>query len=289
MSPHEHMILTDRYGQLPRFLQELHRMLALGIKVLRKWEGAVWDHEKTSVVELRTQQAVVEKLAYVMANPVAAGLVRRAVHWPGITTQPDQLGRAAWTAARPKFYFDEENTAWPTTATLHLTMPPRLDITDATLRAAVAAELEQLESAAHQEVRARGWRVVGRKKLASLSPYDRASSWEPLRGCNPAFAVGRGQRRRPDPGWRSAGGALAGAVCSDAKPLKTLPRQGGILRAAVHRSISKCWSRRFLPAIRSTPRLGGPVLFTRLDRCRWGALGDRLHRGRERVPQRLSL
>jgi len=87
MSTHEHIICTDTLGRLPRFLQELHRMIALSVKVLRKWEGAVWDYEKTSVVELRTPQALVEKLAYVMANPVAAGLVHHAADWPGIKTR----------------------------------------------------------------------------------------------------------------------------------------------------------------------------------------------------------
>src|SRR4051812_19453191 len=48
LSTHEHLVLTDLLGQLPCFLQELHRAMALGVKVLRKWEGAVWDHEKTS-------------------------------------------------------------------------------------------------------------------------------------------------------------------------------------------------------------------------------------------------
>jgi putative transposase len=105
MSTHEHLVVTDVQGQLPRFLQELHRVLALGIKILRKWEGAVWDHEKTSVVDLRTPAAIIEKIAYVMANPVAAGLVRRASQWPGITVQPQQLGRWRWSAARPDYYF----------------------------------------------------------------------------------------------------------------------------------------------------------------------------------------
>src|SRR5262245_29792556 len=65
MSTHEHLVLTDVRGQLPRFLQEFHRLVALGVKLLRKWDGAVWDHEKTSVVELRTTQAVIEAIAYV--------------------------------------------------------------------------------------------------------------------------------------------------------------------------------------------------------------------------------
>ena len=194
MSTHEHIILTDVHGRLPRFIQELHRMVALGVKVLRKWEGAVWDHEKTSVVELRTPQAVVEKLAYVMANPVVAGLVPRPCEWPGVSTRPTDLGRARWTASRPEFYFDQDNVMWPTEAELHLTLPPRLDMTDASLREAVTNELTEIERAAHAELKAKGWHFLGAKRVTSLSPYERATSWEPLRGRNPAFAVGRGQR-----------------------------------------------------------------------------------------------
>jgi putative transposase len=51
MSTHEHLVLTDTQGILPRFLCEFHRVIALGVQALRDWEGAVWDHEKTSVVE----------------------------------------------------------------------------------------------------------------------------------------------------------------------------------------------------------------------------------------------
>jgi hypothetical protein len=193
MSTHEHLIVTDTAGQLPRFLQEFHRLLALGIKVLRKWEGAVWDHEKTSVVELLTGQAVIEKLAYVMANPVAAGLVHTASQWPGITTSPEQLGRGRWTAMRPDFYFDGDNPAWPQVAALSLTTPA-CDTHEPELRVMVAKELEHAEREARAGVSAKGWKVIGRDRVTRLCPYDRARSWEPLRSRNPTFAVGRGQR-----------------------------------------------------------------------------------------------
>jgi hypothetical protein len=32
------------------------------------------------------------------------------------------------------------------------------------------------------------------KQISKLSPFDRATTWEPLRDRNPQFAVGRGQR-----------------------------------------------------------------------------------------------
>jgi putative transposase len=194
MSTHEHIVLTDPHGRLPRFLQELHRLLALGVKVLRKWEGAVWDHEKTSVVELCTPAAVVETLAYLMANPVAAGLVERASQWPGVKTLPRDLGQAEWRATRPNAFFNENNPEWPSVATLKLAAPPRVSMTCAELRTAVAVELEDKERSARAEIVKKGWRFVGAHKLRSLSPSARARSWEPLKGRNPTLAVGRSNK-----------------------------------------------------------------------------------------------
>jgi putative transposase len=193
MSSHEHLVVTDTRGTLPRFLHDLHRTLALGIKVLRKWEGAVWDHEKTSVVELRTEQAVLEKIAYCIANPVAAGLVRSADQWPGVTTAAAQLGCAVWTAERPEFYLDQDSPQWPATLQLALQMP-HLMMTDGEARAIVQAEVQHLELEARETLKAKGWRVLGAANIVARSPYDRATSWEPLRSRNPTFAVGRDQR-----------------------------------------------------------------------------------------------
>jgi hypothetical protein len=164
------------------------------VKVLRKWEGAVWDHERPSVVELRTPEAVLEKLAYVMANPVAAGLVRYVADWPGITTSPKQLGAACLQAKRPDFYFDAENSLWPAEVSLDLTMPALPGMSDAQIRDAVAALVLDAERQARADVRARGDSHMGAKRIRKASPYDRAKSWEPLRGRNPHFAVGRGQK-----------------------------------------------------------------------------------------------
>jgi len=195
MSTHEHLVVTDVRGCLPRFLAELHRTVALCVKVLRKWEGEVWDGAKTSVVELRTSAAVIEKLAYSAANPVVAGLVHHAQHWPGVTTLPKDLGQARWVARRPAFYLDEANPAWPETATLELSRPPLSQVTEEHVRIAVEDELRRLETEAHNEVRAKGWAVAGARHLLLLSPFKRAKGREPLRALNPTFAVGRGQRK----------------------------------------------------------------------------------------------
>lgn len=197
MSTHEHLIVTDTKGRFPLFLRELHRLVSLGTKVLRKWEGPTWDHEQTSVVRLLTEQAMIEKLAYVMANPVQAGLVRHARDWPGITVLPPELGRRRWKLNRPGVYFRAENPQWPETVELSLTLPPALAklYRAEDVRHAVAAELERQERIAHKEIRRRKWRFLGPDRVRRLSPYRRATSFELLRDRNPTFAVGRGQKK----------------------------------------------------------------------------------------------
>ena len=197
MSTHEHLVITDPKRCYPDFLRDLHRLIALGAKVLRKWEGPVWDHEKSSVVRLLTEQAMVEKLAYVMANPVKAGLVAQARDWPGVTVLPHELGRRTLVIERPRVFFRADNAKWPDTVELTLALPPLL--AEAYLaeevREAVADELERQEREARAEVKARGWRILGAARVRRLSPYRRATSFELLRDRNPTFAVGRGQRK----------------------------------------------------------------------------------------------
>lgn len=197
MSTHEHLVVTDTRGRLPDFLRRLHRLLALGTKVLRRWEGAVWDHQRPSVVRLVTERAVIEKIGYVLCNPVKAGLVHQARQWPGLTVLPQELGRRKWTVKRPRGYFDPDNPDWPDDVTLSLAMPPSLMglYDDDEVRSAVAHELRHQESLARSEVRRRGWRVLGAERIRRMSPYRRAKSFEPLRQRNPTFAVGRGQHR----------------------------------------------------------------------------------------------
>ncbi|WP_434048740.1 MULTISPECIES: transposase [Sorangium] len=205
MSSHLHLVVTDPNGVLPRFLQFFHRIVALGTKVLRTWEGPVWDHDATSVVRLLTHAAVVEKIAYVLANPVAAGLVRHAHEWPGAKVDVGEIGRGELRATRPSAYFDPENPRWPEQATLPLALPPAIEQDSADgFRGAVAAELARHEAQAHAEVARQGLRFLGTEEASKVSPYERATSFEALRDRNPTFAVGRGQGGA----WRIAATAV---------------------------------------------------------------------------------
>ena len=203
MSTHLHLVVTDERGVLPSFLGFFHRMVALGTKVLRAWEGPVWDNEPTSMVLLTTRQAVVEKIAYTLANPVAAGLVRHASEWPGAKVLVDELGGGVLRAARPEVYLDPTNPLWPEEATLEVSLPPAFAVDEVEdFRREVAAELARAEAKAHAERAREG--VLGADRAGSVSPYERATSFEPVRALNPTFAVGRGSADA----WRRAAAAV---------------------------------------------------------------------------------
>ena len=205
MSTHLHLVVTDVKGVLPRFLQFFHRLVALGTKVLRGWEGPVWDHEATSAVRLLTRAAMVEKIAYVLANPVAAGLVRRAHEWPGATVHVGELGRGVLRATRPHVYLDAANPEWTEEATLPLTLPPVVEQEGVeSFCREVAAELERQEAEAQAQVAQQGLPFLGAERAREVSPHDRATSFEALRERNPTFAVGRKQ----GDAWKRAAAAV---------------------------------------------------------------------------------
>jgi hypothetical protein len=196
MSTHEHLVVTDTKGNMPAFTAQLHRLIALGTKVLRKWEGAVWNDARPSIVHLLNVQAVIEKCGYVMANPVAALAVEYAKQWPGVGFGAQDIGRRVVSVKRPDLYFDADNPQWPAEAELVLTLPPSLRerYGDDQARALLADEQHRQEQQAREEAKRRGLKFLGALKVQLGSPYRRATGYEPLVDRNPTFAIGRGNR-----------------------------------------------------------------------------------------------
>ncbi len=203
LSTHIHLVVTDPKGRLPLFLALFHRLVALGTKILRSWDGPVWDHEASSVVELLTPEAIIEKIAYTLANPVAAALVRHAHEWPGAKTHVEDLGKQYLHAERPHVYFDQTNPEWVSEANLRISLPPAIAENEAdAFRAKVTEELAKQESAARESIS--GSAVLGAERAKMVSPSYRATSSEPMRKRNPTFAVGSGNAK----GWFEAARAV---------------------------------------------------------------------------------
>ena len=78
MSTHCHEVITDVRGEYPDFLETLHRNLALCTKAYRGWPEEVFNKRSTGVHALLTPEAMMESIAYLIANPAEAGALSRA-------------------------------------------------------------------------------------------------------------------------------------------------------------------------------------------------------------------
>ena len=106
---------------------------------------------------------MVEKLAYVMANPVKAGLVAHARDWTGLTVLPHELGRRTLGVERPPVFFRADNSKWPDTVELTLTLPPAF----AEAYRAEEVRKNANEELARQERQARAEVIATRGRLFS--------------------------------------------------------------------------------------------------------------------------
>ncbi|WP_437736786.1 hypothetical protein [Sorangium sp. So ce1335] len=106
----------------------------------------------------------------------------------------DEIGSGTLRAERPGTYFNPKNPQWPESAALPISLPPSVQTSDADeFRREVARILKQHEDQARANARRKKRDFLGAARAREVSPYERATSIEPLRELNPTFAVGRGR------------------------------------------------------------------------------------------------
>jgi putative transposase len=190
MSNHYHLVLTDPYARLPACLQFLDALVARAIDaLLGRKDDYFWGRGSFSAVELAGPEAIVDKAAYTLANPVAAGLVRSPNRWPGLWSSPNSVGGEELRVDRPAFFFDP-NGSLPATVLLRISTPPGF--------ASAEAFREQLGAALAAQVAAAVKKVgnfLGAARVLAQKPTARPGSVEPLGKLNPRVAA-RDERSR---------------------------------------------------------------------------------------------
>lgn len=191
MSTHSHEVITDVRGELSLFLQTFHRNFARCIKAIRGWPGEVFDKRSTGAHELLTPEAMIDALAYLIANPVEAMAVRYAKDWPGAQTQPGDIGVRVVKVQRPECYFDPDNPEWPDFVELHLQMPTALqcDYGMPLAQQRIAENVRERERRALHESKRTGIPFVGPRRVLRQMHTKRARSYEEFGSLNPQFAA----------------------------------------------------------------------------------------------------
>jgi REP element-mobilizing transposase RayT len=186
LSNHVHLVLTDPDARLPDFHRDLDALIARAVNCsLGRWEG-FWDRDSYSAVLLEGTQSILEKVVYVLANPVAAGLVRRGSEWPGLWSGPRLLRGAPQTYERPTGFFRADGPM-PPVAGLQLHPPPGFE----DVGAFVELVLEQLriaEDGSATKLEAEGRSFLGVARVLAQKPTGRPTPGEPRRGLDPRVA-----------------------------------------------------------------------------------------------------
>ncbi len=188
LSNHCHLIVTDLDGRLPAFMQYLDSLVARAVNAsLGRFEGFWATDGSYSAVEPLDPADIVAKTAYVLANPVAAGLVRRSAEWPGLWTAPEQIGVAKLTARRPKVFFDPKSYM-PEARTLELTVPPGFASAEE-FRTLVSDALRGLEAQHQREAASEGRRFLGAARVLAQNAFARPPAGEPRFELKPRIAA----------------------------------------------------------------------------------------------------
>lgn len=204
MSNHHHMVVTDVHGVLPTFLGEFHRTACKALNASQGQWGVLWSVGGLDRVQLMRDEDVLRKIAYVVANPVAEGLVELPSEWPGVLLWGEQRR----VVQRPDDYFDALGDS-PDHLELVVTKP---GVVMAEWERRLEAEVAELVAAGHRSVQASGKPFLGRAGVLAASFVERAKSYEQRRGIVPRVAaICRDARiealrwyRRFEAGYRSA-------------------------------------------------------------------------------------
>ena len=191
LSNHYHLIVSDPHGLLPKFCHLLNSLLARVLNAYLGRSETFWAPGSYSAVALETPEDFYEKAGYLLANPVAAGLVERAVDWPGFITPPSWLlGKSSSRlhVRRPKFFFGER-TDLPKDVEIEFKIPEMLGgVSPQEAVSRIEQQRARLEDAAHRKLASEGRSFLGRRAVLAQKPEERAKSEEPRFQISPTIA-----------------------------------------------------------------------------------------------------
>jgi REP element-mobilizing transposase RayT len=186
LSNHVHLVVTDPKARLPAFMQYLDSLVARAMnESLGRFED-FWSGNGYSAVEPLAPGDVVARVAYVLANPVAAGLVRTGAEWPGLWSAPERIGAEKIVARRPDAFFDPKG-GMPAEVELELTVPPGFTVDE--FRSELCDALRDLEATRRRELAEQGRKILGPARVLAQSPFAKPTSCERRFGLNPRIAA----------------------------------------------------------------------------------------------------
>jgi REP element-mobilizing transposase RayT len=83
LSNHYHLIVRATRGQMAQFMNHLNTNLAKKVGKQIGWSGKFWQRRYTATPIL-DNEALLQRMSYILQHGVKEGLVERSVSWPGL-------------------------------------------------------------------------------------------------------------------------------------------------------------------------------------------------------------
>ncbi len=172
MSNHIHMVVTDVRGELPGFMEWFNGYVARSLNRHYQRSENFFSPGSYSRVEPVHREDVLDKMAYTLANPVAAGLVSHGADWPGVRSGTFTNGAYSKQCPRPGFFFRKKSKL-PEGVTVRFERPSGFEeLSDREFAERYAQAVERLERQARDRIRAAGRRFLGVEGVLAQDPFD---------------------------------------------------------------------------------------------------------------------
>ena len=205
LSNHSHIALTDCRGDcLPEFTRDFFSLTARSINAYHGRSESLWGPDRPNCVLLAPFASdVVDKLAYVITNPVEAELVSHSRKWPGVLLRPGDSSTEILEIERPEFFYRLEGDL-PPQVSLRLSLPEVRNADRETIGQRLDAEVQSREKAIRQRVRAAGRSFLGAKAVKKRAIHSQPSEELPTRQLIPTVACHDRDLRKTLLEWKRA-------------------------------------------------------------------------------------
>ena len=207
LSNHLHLVVRDEDGELAAWASYFLGHLARAVNRIRGRSGCCFER-RYSAEPILDDEALLDRLVYVVTNPVKAGLCKRVQDWPGVVLfAPDGEAReipVSWVDRNPRRFArirarlrgesPPKDDAFRVQGSLVIDPLPSTDASRCDAEA-VGAAIEARERELGEERRRAGRKTLGRKRV--LSQSWRSAPRQPKRSPRPlCHAADPNLRRR---------------------------------------------------------------------------------------------
>ena len=189
LSNHLHMLMRVlSVWHLSRFMEYVDGNIAREVGAANDWSGKFWGGRYHSVIVGDSDEAILDRFRYILANGCKEGLVASPLDWPGVTSaralaRGEDTLEGTWYDRTAEYYASArgaQNRSFPSSERVRLTPLPFLANHSPAERARfVQNEIREIEQQSASRHKRLGTRPLGARAIRRQQPHDKPKDFHP--------------------------------------------------------------------------------------------------------------